>query len=388
MIELLAKTFIPNRENTAEPAVRSAYGTLCSVAAIVMNVLLFAAKYIIGKAAASVAITADAVNNLTDALSSVLVLLGFRLSNKKPDPDHPFGHGRIEYVAGLVVAGLILMTGASLLTDSVEKLRHPEAIEFSVAALIVLLLSIAVKFYMAAFTARIGKKIESSAMEATAADYRSDSVSTTVVLLCMLLFRFTGKNLDAVGGMIVALLILKTGVEEAKNTLSPLLGEKADAALAEKVEEIVCAYDEVVGIHDLIIHDYGPGRLFVSVHAEVDGTKDVFVLHDAMDRAMMELDEKLSCESVIHMDPVDLYNEELNAYRESVKEIVTAIDPVLRMHDFRMVPGPTHTNLVFDVLTPAGYALSDAELVGEINRRVKAQYAHTFCVIKVDKAYA
>lgn len=388
MIELLAKAFIKNRDNSADPAVRSAYGTLCSVAAIVMNVLLFAAKFIIGKAAASVAITADAVNNLTDAGSSVLVLMGFRLSNKKPDPDHPFGHGRIEYVAGLVVAGLILMTGASLLTDSVEKLRSSEAIEFSVAAVTVLVLSIAVKFYMAAFTSRIGKKIESSAMEATAADYRSDSISTTVVLLCMLIFRFTGRNLDAVGGMIVALLILKTGVEEAKNTLSPLLGEKADPELAKRVEEIVCAYDEVVGIHDLIIHDYGPGRLHISVHAEVDGTRDVYVLHDAMDRAMMELDEKLGCESVIHMDPVDLYNEELNSYRDSVKQIVTDIDPELKLHDFRMVPGPTHTNLVFDVLTPAGYAMSDAELVAEINSRVKARYDHTFCVIKVDKAYA
>ena len=388
MIELLAKAFIKNRDNSADPAVRSAYGTLCSVAAIVMNVLLFAAKFIIGKAAASVAITADAVNNLTDAGSSVLVLMGFRLSNKKPDPDHPFGHGRIEYVAGLVVAGLILMTGASLLTDSVEKLRSSEAIEFSVAAVTVLVLSIAVKFYMAAFTSRIGKKIESSAMEATAADYRSDSISTTVVLRCMLIFRFTGRNFDAVGGIVVALLILKTGVEEAKNTLSPLLGEKPDPALPQRVEEIVCAFPEVVGIHDLIIHDYGPGRLHISVHAEVDGTRDVYVLHDAMDRAMMELDEKLGCESVIHMDPVDLYNEELNSYRDSVKQIVTDIDPELKLHDFRMVPGPTHTNLVFDVLTPAGYAMSDAELVAEINSRVKARYDHTFCVIKVDKAYA
>ncbi len=388
MIELLAKTFIKNRENTADPGVRASYGTLCSIVAIVMNVLLFAGKFIIGKAAGSVAITADAVNNLTDAGSSVLVLLGFRLSNRKPDPDHPFGHGRIEYVAGLVVAGLILMTGTSLLSSSVQKLRSPEPIEFSVAAVAVLVLAIAVKFYMAAFTSRIGRKIESSAMEATAADYRSDSISTAVVLLCMLIFRFTGKNLDAVGGIIVALLILKTGVEEAKNTLSPLLGEKADPELARQVEEIVCAYSEVVGIHDLIIHDYGPGRLFISVHAEVDGTQDVFVLHDAMDRAMVELDEKLGCESVIHMDPVDLYNEELNEYRSTVKEIVSGIDAELKMHDFRMVPGPTHTNLVFDVMTPMGYGLSDEELVKAINSGVKAKYAHTFCVIKIDRAYA
>ena len=387
MIELLAKTFIKNRDDGNAPAVRAAYGTLCSLVAIAFNVLLFAAKFLIGKAAGSVAITADAVNNLTDALSSVLVLLGFRLSNKKPDPDHPFGHGRIEYVAGLVVAGLILMTGTSLLSSAVEKLRSPEAIECSVAAVTVLALSIAVKFYMAAFTSRIGKKIESSAMEATAADYRSDSISTAVVLLCMLIFRFTGRNFDAVGGMVVALLILKTGIEEAKNTLSPLLGEKPDPALPRRVEEIVCAFPEVVGIHDLIVHDYGPGRLYISVHAEVDGTRDVFVLHDAMDRAMLALDAALGCESVIHMDPVDLYNEELNSYKNTVAEIVTGIDPVLRMHDFRMVPGPTHTNLVFDVLAPMGYALSDGELTDAIKAQVSARYEHTFCVIKVDKAY-
>ena len=387
MIELLAKTFIKNRDDPNAPAVRSAYGTLCSLVAIGFNVLLFAAKFLIGKAAGSVAITADAVNNLTDALSSVLVLLGFRLSNKKPDPDHPFGHGRIEYVAGLVVAGLILMTGTSLLSSAVEKLRQPEAIECSVAAVAVLALSIAVKFYMAGFTSRIGKRIGSSAMEATAADYRSDSISTAVVLLCMLIFRFTGRNFDAVGGIVVALLILKTGVEEAKNTLSPLLGEKPDPALPQRVEEIVCAFPEVVGIHDLIVHDYGPGRLYISVHAEVDGTKDVFVLHDAMDRAMLALDGALGCESVIHMDPVDLYNEELNGYKKTVAEIVTAVDPVLRMHDFRMVPGPTHTNLVFDVLAPMGYALSDAELTDAIKRQVSERYENTFCVIKVDKAY-
>lgn len=387
MIELLARVFVKDRENTSDPRVRAAYGTLCSVAAIVMNVLLFAGKFIIGKAAASVAITADAVNNLTDAGSSMLVLLGFRLSNKKPDPDHPFGHGRIEYVAGLVVAGLIIMTGASLLRSGAEKLRFPEEIEFSAAAVIVLVLSIAVKFYMAAFTSRVGRKIGSSAMEATAADYRSDSVSTATVLLCMLIFRFTGRNFDAVGAIIVSLLILRTGVEEARNTLSPLLGEKGDPELAERVEEIVCAYDEVVGIHDLIIHDYGPGRLYISVHAEVDGTRDLFELHDAMDRAMVELDEKLGCESVIHMDPVDLYNEELNSLRESVAGLVEAIDPQLRMHDFRMVPGPTHTNLLFDVLAPMNFRLSDAELVQEISKRVGAEHANTFCVIKVDKAY-
>lgn len=388
MIELLAKAFIKNRENTEDPNVRGAYGTLCAVVAIVMNILLFGAKYLIGKAAASVAITADAVNNLTDAGSSALVLMGFRLSNKKPNPEHPFGHGRIEYVAGLVVSGLILMTGTSLLGSGIEKLRSPESIEFSLAAVMVLALSIAVKFYMASFTSRIGKKIESSAMGATAADYRSDSISTAVVLLCMLVFRFTGKNIDAFGAIAVALLILKTGVEEAKNTISPLLGEKPDAELVKRVEEIACSFPEIIGIHDLVVHDYGPGRLYISLHGEVDGRGDIFVLHDAMDRAMMKLDEELGCESVIHMDPVDLHDEKLNAFRELVREVVENIDGDLKIHDFRMIPGPTHTNLVFDVLAPAGYKLSDEELKAQISRGVKEKTDNTFCVIKVDTAYA
>ena len=387
MIELLAKVFIRDADNLGNARVRAAYGTLCSVTAIVFNVLLFAAKFIIGRAAGSVSITADAVNNLTDAGSAVLVLLGFRLANLKPDPDHPFGHGRIEYVAGLVVAALILITGVELLRGSVEKILRPEAIEFSLAAVLVLALAIAVKFYMAYFTKKIGKKIDSAAMEATAADYRSDCLSTAMVLLCLLIFRFTGYNVDAWGGLLVSLLIIKTGVEEGSNTLSRLLGEKGSEETCRAVEEVLSEFPEIIGLHDLIVHDYGPGRLFISVHAEVDGSGDIFLLHDAMDRAMMELDKRLGCESVIHMDPIDTQNEQLSALRDEVREIVQSVDERLKIHDFRMVPGHTHTNLIFDILAPVNFALSDGELIERVKGAVKERHSDFFCVIKVDKAY-
>ena len=313
MIELLAKRFIPNYERKNDPVVRASYGTLISVTAIVFNVLLFAAKFLIGKAVSSVSITADAVNNLADAGSALLLLLGFRLANRKPDPDHPFGHGRIEYLAGLVVSVLIILTAWELGKSSVLKLIHPERLDFSWPAVIVLALAIGVKFYMSAFTGKTARALDSSAMMATAQDYKSDCISTAVVLACLLLFRFTGLNADGLGGLLVALLILKTGIESVKDTLAPLLGQKPDEELVARVEEIVLAFPEIIGVHDMVIHDYGPGRLHISLHAEVDGSDDIYVLHDAMDRAMLALDAKLGGESVIHMDPVDIHNAELMA---------------------------------------------------------------------------
>ena len=387
MIELLARLFIPDRQNTADPRVRAAYGTLCSVTAIGFNVLLFLAKFLIGRAAGSVSITADAVNNLTDALSAVLLLLGFGLANRKPSPDQPFGHGRIEYVSGLIVAGLIVVTGAELARSGVAKILRPEALEFSWLAAGVLALAIAVKLYMAAFTRRVAHKIDSSAMRATAADYLTDSVSTAVVLACLLLYRFFRWNLDAWGGAAVSLLILKTGVDAARETLSQLLGRKPDPALVARVEEIVSKFPEITGVHDMIIHDYGPGRLYISLHAEVDGSGNVYALHDAMDRAMVALDARLGCESVIHMDPVDTRNARVNALRAETEAVAAELDGALRVHDFREVPGPTHTNLIFDVLAPFGFRLSDDELRRDLSARVKERHPECFCVIKVDRAY-
>ena len=388
MIEFLTKRFIKEPDRLHDPVTRAAYGTLVSVVAIIFNILLFGAKFIIGTMAGSVSITADAVNNLTDAGSALLLFVGFKLANTRPAPDRPFGHGRIEYITGLVVSVLIILTGFELGRSSVEKLIHPQPIEFSWLAVTVLALAILVKLYMGAFTRRIAKKIDSSAMEATAADYTTDAVSTGVALLCMLIFRFFGRNLDAVGGIVVALLILRTGIESAKETLLQLLGQKPDAELVARVEELVMSFPEICGLHDLIIHDYGPGRLFISLHAEVDGSGNIYALHDTMDCAMNLLDKELGCESVIHMDPIDLNDAELAAKRGEVTAIVTAIDPALKMHDFRMVPGPTHTNLIFDVLVPFRFSMTDEELRARISDEVKKLYPDHFCVIKVDKAYA
>lgn len=387
MIDFFAHLFLKNSEDIHDPDVRTGYGTICTSVAILFNVLLFAVKLIIGRAAHSVSITADAVNNLTDAGSSVLLFIGFRLANKKPDPEHPFGHGRLEYVAGFIVSALILVTGAELALDSVRKISAPDPIEFSFVLIGVLLLAIAAKIYMWAFTRRTAKKLDSAAMHATAADYLSDSISTAVVLLCMLIFRFTGLNLDAWGGLVVSGLILKTGIEAAADTLRQLLGTKGSEGLVCEVEKLVGQFPEIIGIHDMIIHDYGPGRLYISLHAEVDGSGNIYALHDAMDRAMDLLDKTLGCESVIHMDPVDTHDERLGILRDETAKLVLSIDPMLKMHDFRIVPGPTHTNLLFDVLTPYKFRMTDQALQQEISRRIQEKHPECFCVIKIDKAY-
>ena len=293
MIELLARLFIRNSRHTDDPRVRTAYGMLCSAVAITLNILLAAAKFVVGTLAGSVSITADAMNNLSDVGSGALTLVGFRLSGKKPDLEHPFGHGRIEYVMGLVIAGIILYAGIDALRGAAGKLLHPEAMEFTWAAVAVLVLSILVKIYMSVFYRRIGRKIGSTAMEMSGADALNDTISTALTLVCLLVYKFTGLDLDAYAGIVVAVLLLKTGYEGGKETLGQLLGQRPSAELAEKVRQIVLSYPEVLAIHDLVIHDYGPGRCHVSLHAEVDGEGNIYELHEAIDRAMSELDHKL-----------------------------------------------------------------------------------------------
>ena len=387
MIELLARLFIRNSRHTDDPRVRTAYGTLCSAVAITLNILLAAAKFVVGTLAGSVSITADAMNNLSDVGSGALTLVGFRLSGKKPDLEHPFGHGRIEYVMGLVIAGLILYAGVDALRGAAGKLLHPEAMEFTWAAVAVLVLSILVKIYMSVFYRRIGRKIGSTAMEMSGADALNDTISTALTLVCLLVYKFTGLDLDAYAGIVVAVLLLKTGYEGGKETLGQLLGQRPSAELAEKVRQIVLSYPEVLAIHDLVIHDYGPGRCHVSLHAEVDGEGNIYELHEANDRAMSELDHKLGCFSVIHMDPVDTKNERLAEMREETVQLLRSIDPVLSLHDFRMVPGKHRTNLVFDVLVPFGYKLSDEDVRKAVRAAVEERHPDCRCIIQIDKSY-
>ena len=387
MLKILAKLFIPDRENYKNPAVRTRYGLLCSAMGIALNVLLFIGKYIAGVLSGSVAVAADAANNLSDAGSSLISLLGFRLASRKPDPDHPFGHGRIEYLSGLAVSVLILFMGFELGKGSVEKIISPEAVTASWLSIGILLASIAVKIYMWAYNRSVGKKINSAAMLATATDCISDTVSTAVVLVSMLIARFTGVNIDAYVGVAVALFILRAGYLAAKDTIAPLLGKAPDRELVEEIEKIVLSSPEVCGIHDLIVHDYGPGRLIVSLHAEVDGSGDIYVLHDAIDNLERALQSEIGCIAVVHMDPVDLRDEVTAQARAAVAEMVKAIDERISIHDFRLVPGTTHTNYIFDAVLPINYKLSDEKAKKLIEAEIERTFPNCYGVVNIDRDY-
>lgn len=387
MINLLSKIFIKNRDKVNDPAVRRAYGTLCSVYGIFLNVLLFAGKYFAGAVSGSVAIVADAFNNLSDAGSSIISLLGFAIAGKKPDLDHPFGHGRAEYLAGMLLSALIVAMGVELGKSSIEKIIHPEPVEAGLLPAVILLASIAVKFYMSRYNKAVGRKISSPSMEATATDSLSDSIATTVVLLSMGVSYFFHVNVDGWAGLLVAAFIIFAGYNALRDTLSPLLGKAPDPELVKEIEETALAHPEIVGIHDLIVHDYGPGRGFVSLHAEVNGNGNMFELHDAVDQAEREIREKYGILATIHMDPIDCDNEQLNELRQAVAEKLTEIDPRIKIHDFRMVPGPTHTNLIFDALVPAELKLSDRALEEQIENLVHNTWKKYFAVVDIDRSY-
>lgn len=387
MIQLLARWLIPDRENVTSPAVRRAYGTLCGVVGIALNILLFAGKFFAGQLSGSIAVTADAFNNLSDAGSSVVTLLGFRLAGKKPDAGHPFGHGRMEYISGLVVAGLILVMGAELAKSSVDKILHPEAVTFSWLACGILLASIAVKLYMYRYNRAVGKKIDSAAMAATAADSLSDTAATAAVLLATVASRFISVPLDGWVGLVVALFILWSAVQAARDTISPLLGQAPDPALVRQIEELVTAHPQVVGVHDLVVHDYGPGRRIISLHAEVPADGELLEMHDAIDNIEMELARKLRCEAVIHMDPVVVGDPVVTALREQVTALVKTIDPRITIHDFRMVPGATHTNLIFDVVIPFDEQLTRPQVAQQVCRLVEGMEGRYRAIIKVENSY-
>lgn len=387
MVSLLSRFFIKNRDDITNPAVRKAYGSLCSALGITLNVLLFAGKYAAGLISGSIAITADAFNNLSDAGSSAISLIGFRLAGKKPDPDHPFGHGRLEYISGLCVAALILVMGVELLISSVEKIISPEPVENGLLPAIILIVSIGVKVYMSLYNRAIGKKISSSAMLATATDSLSDSIATAVVLLSMLVSYLFSVNIDGYAGVLVALFILFAGVGVARDTLSPLLGQAPDPELVRKIEDIVMARDEIIGMHDLVVHDYGPGRLMISLHAEVDGRGDIFELHDAVDVVERTLAQELGCEATIHMDPVVCDDERVDAEHARLLEIIADLGDVLSIHDFRMVAGPSHTNLVFDAVIPGGLSKTAEEVRKEICQAVEEKMPGRFAVVTVDTSY-
>ena len=388
MISFLSRFFIKNYNDHSSPVVRRAFGTLCGIVGIVLNVILFLIKLLAGTISNSIAITADAFNNLSDAGSSLINLIGFKLSGKKPEPEHPFGHGRIEYITGLIVAFIIILMGFELLTSSVSKIISPQPVEFSILPLLILIVSIFIKLYMAFYNNNVGKKINSSTLKATATDSLSDSIATFAVLVSTLISHFLNLNIDGYTGVLVAGFILFAGYNAAKDTISPLLGQSPDPEFVKKVEEIVMSHDVAVGIHDLIVHDYGPGRQIISLHVEVPGNADIFEAHDEIDLIERTLKEKLSCEATIHMDPVVTDDEAINELKAVVCTLVKDIDERVTIHDFRMVSGPTHTNLIFDVAVPFSIKMTDEQIKEKIGQLVSEYNSSYFTVITVDKAYA
>lgn len=387
MISLLAKIFIKDNRNTASAEVRQKYGVLCGIVGILLNIVLFAGKFIAGTISASMAVTADAFNNLSDAGSSVVTLIGFRLAGQKPDPNHPFGHGRIEYISGFIVSMLIILMGFELGKESVNKIIHPTGVEFSIVAVVILIASVAVKLYMTFYNRRFGKKFDSPTLLAVSADSMSDSVATTVVLIATLVMKFAGINIDGWCGCAVALFILWSGINSAKETLSPLLGQPPEEEFVTQIRDIVMSHEKIAGLHDLVVHNYGPGRTMITLHCEVPKTEDFSEMHDLIDNIEHDLRTELGCEAVIHMDPIDTEDEKTAETREKMAELVRTMDPVITIHDFRMVSGNTHTNLIFDIVVPFGFRLSDEEVTDEVRRLAKVLDPTYIVVCKIDKSY-
>ena len=388
MITLLSNWFIKDKDNVHTPAVRQAYGILCGSVGIGFNVLLFLGKFFAGFISGSIAITADAFNNLSDAGSSMITLLGFKMAGQKPDPDHPFGHGRIEYLSGLLVSIAILLMAVELIKSSVNKIIHPSPISFDPIIIVILVISILVKIYMSLYNHSVGKKIDSSAMKATATDSFSDSLATTVVLVATLVSKFCNIQIDGYCGVLVGLFILYAGFSAAKDTISPLLGQPPAPEFVQNIEDIVMSHDGIIGIHDLIVHDYGPGRLMISLHAEVPADCDILTMHDLIDNIEHDLREELSCDAVIHMDPVCYNDEETVEMKHLVQELVASISPTLSIHDFRIVKGPTHTNVIFDLVIPYNFSQSDSDVVSCIKDTLHDFNETYYAVIDVDKKFS
>ena len=388
MITFMASLFIKDSKNYKEPSVRQSYGVLSGAVGIGLNILLFFGKWLAGTISGSIAITADAFNNLSDAGSSIITLIGFRLSGQEPDPEHPFGHGRMEYISGLLVSVAILVMGFELIGSSIGKLRSPEPIESSALVFGILIASILVKLYMFFYNHSLSKKIESAAMKATSVDSLSDTVATTLVLIATLISKYTGLLLDGWFGILVGLFILYTGGSTLKETIDLLLGQPPKQEFIDEVKEIVLGHSMVHGVHDLIVHDYGPGRVMISLHAEVDVNGDIQDIHEQIDHIEHELQEKLHCSATIHMDPIVTDDKEVLAMKAKVEEMVHFLDESFSMHDFRMVRGSTRTNLIFDVEVPRKTSYTDNEIVNWLKERIhELPGSKYFAVIQIDHEY-
>lgn len=388
MYKLLCKSFIKDYQNTSSGIVRERYGTVFSLFSIVSNTILVIIKIIISFITGSVSILADALNNLSDVGSNIATLFGFKLSNKHPDSDHPYGHGRMEYVSGMIVSFLILLMGFESIKEAFNKILNPQTITFTYIAVVVLILSILVKLLMASLNNKAGKAIKSDTLIAASQDSRNDALVTLSTLVSLLIFKFTDLNIDAYVGFVVSIFVLKSGIEIFKNVLSTILGKAPDKELIKDIEKTVKAHKEIHGIHDLMFHDYGPSQQFLTFHAEVSAKEDIIKTHDLIDNIEREILEKYNILTTIHMDPVDLEDKETVVLKDQVIQIVKSINPNYTIHDFRVVKGPSHTNLVFDCLLPASDKTYHENIKNKICEEVKKINNGTYyCVIKVEHSF-
>lgn len=383
----LVKLFVKNYEQAQLPEVRASYGKLSGLVGIVCNVILFGAKFLLGTLTASVAITADAFNNLGDASSGIVSFLGFKMASRPADKEHPYGHARYEYLAGLTVSVMILVIGVELFKESFHKILHPKPVEFSWLSVSILVLAIGVKVWLAVFNYSIGKKISSNTLLATATDSRNDVIATGTVIAATVLSHYTKLELDGYMGVAVAVFIFYSGINLVKETLDTLLGKAADETMVSEIERRIMNYPGVLGTHDLMIHDYGPGRQFGSVHIEVAAEENILVSHDMVDNIERDFLKELNLHLIIHMDPIVTKDESVNDLRKWLVSEVKKVHPELSIHDLRVVPGTTHTNLIFDCLVPRDSGEGDEEIEHKIDELVRQTYPNYFCVITVDHSY-
>ena len=388
MNSLICRLFVRDWENTDDPDVRQRYGKLAGTLGIISNSILCIAKIITGIIAGSIAIIADGINNLTDASSSVITLAGFKLASMPEDDEHPYGHARIEYITGMIVSILIVVVGVELGKSSIEKILHPEPVEFSISAVVILVCAIIVKLWQASFNVYAGKRINSLTLTATGADSRNDVISTSAVLLCLIVGKLTGFNIDGYAGCLVALFIIYSGISLVKETVSPLLGEKPDPMLISEISDMALSYDGVLGIHDLVVHNYGPGKIFVSIHIEVDAAGDLMESHDLIDNIERDISKKLHIVMTAHMDPI-LKNDPLtDRFNTVMRETADKYEGIGNLHDLRVVKGPTHTNIIFDVVVKPGCPLSHEQLKEIFQQAADKEGKNFYVVINFDNDYA
>lgn len=387
MTQLLIKLFIPDYQNTKSPQVRAKYGSLSGFVGIAVNIILTVVKFIIGSITGSIAITGDALNNLSDAGSSAISLLGFRLSSKPADEEHPYGHGRIEYVCGMGVAVVIMFMGYELIKSSIQKIISPEKTVFSWIAVIVLAISILGKLWLALFNKNIGKRIESGTVDAVVADSISDIAATSASIIALILSNYFNFPFDGIFGVIVSGFVLFAGFGVFKGTLASILGQPPTQETVEEIQNKILSYPGILGVHDLIVHDYGPGRCFVTAHAEVSSETDIMVSHDLLDVIEQDMKEQTGFIVTLHMDPLVENDETISAARSMVNEIVSSIDERLSFHDFRLVSGPHHTNLIFDIVIPFSVKIDAGFIINTINEKLQGRDREYHAVITIDRSY-